>query len=53
MERSFSLIAPPEAEFCAQDANGASKNIDAITRARILIFIRNFSHINQPGQYYQ
>jgi hypothetical protein len=51
-ERSPSFIASPEAELCAQDTNGASKNIDAIARARRLIFIRNFSLINQPGQYY-
>jgi hypothetical protein len=52
-ERSFSLIAPPKAELCAKDTYGASKNIEAIARARRLIFIRNFSHIIQPGQYYQ
>jgi hypothetical protein len=52
-ERSFSMIAPPTAELCAQDSNGASKNIEAIARARRFIIIRNFSHVSQPGQYYQ
>jgi hypothetical protein len=52
-ERSPSFIASPKAELCAQVTDGASKNIEAITKARRLIFIRNFSHIKQPGQYYQ
>jgi hypothetical protein len=52
-ERSPSLIASPEAELCAQETHGASKNNEAIAKVRKLIFIRNFSHINLRGQYYQ
>jgi hypothetical protein len=52
-ERSSALIAPPEIELCAQSASGASKNIEAVARVRRLIFICNFSLVNQPGQYYQ